>query len=134
MFPKKNINKDRLKGNQLRKLSRLLNMQYKPSELAKEIGFTRRQIYRAYIPLGCPYERDETGHLWINGEAFHQWYRETYRKVKLENDEAYCVSCKHIVSVQNPVVKQKGRYRYWLITCPNCRGKISKSITKNSND
>jgi hypothetical protein len=39
-----------------------LNMAYTPAELAKEIGFTRRQVYRVYEPLGCPFERDETGH------------------------------------------------------------------------
>ena len=135
MLQKKIINKGRLKGNQLRKLSSLLDMMYKPSEIAEEVGFTRRQIYRAYVPLGCPYERDETGHIWINGEAFRQWYRKIYKKVKLQNNEAYCVSCKNIIIIQDFEEKQKGRYRYQLLTCPNCGGKISKAIEKeNSND
>ena len=130
MSPKKIVLRGRLKGNQLRKLSRLLDMLYKPSELAEEIGFTRRQIYRAYIPLGCPHERDETGHLWINGEAFHQWYRETYKKAEIAEDEVYCLACKQIVSIHNPIKKRKGRYHYLLITCPECGKKVSKAIGK----
>lgn len=60
----------RLKGNQLRRLAGLLDMLYTPVELAMEIGFTRRQVYRAYLPLGCPNERDEAKHVFINGHAF----------------------------------------------------------------
>ena len=48
-----------LDGKQRNRLVRLLNMLYKPSELAEEIGFTVRQIYRVYIPAGCPCIKDE---------------------------------------------------------------------------
>ena len=128
------LNKGRLKGNQLRKLSALLDMMYSPSELAKEVGFTRRQVYRAYIPLGCPHERDESNHLWINGIAFRKWHKKTYKKVKLQDNEAYCVSCKNIVTIQNFEKKQSGRYHYKLISCSNCGGNISKAIQKKASD
>ena len=61
------ILKGRLDGNQRNRLVRLLNMLYSPSELANEIGFTKRQVYRVYIPLGCPHEKDSKGRNWING-------------------------------------------------------------------
>lgn len=131
---KKIINKGRLKGNQLRKLPSLLNMMYSPTELAEEVGFTRRQVYRAYIPLGCPHERDETNHIRINGIAFREWYKTTYKKMKLQDNEAYCVSCKQIVTIQESESRQSGRYHYKLISCPNCGGKISKAITNQTND
>lgn len=131
---KKPVLKGRLKGNQLRKLSSLLNMLYSPSELANQIGFTRRQVYRAYIPLGCPHERDETNHIWINGVAFRKWYEKTYKKVKLEDNEAYCVSCKNVVDIQIFEEKQSGRYRYQQFFCPNCGGTICKSVRRSEND
>lgn len=118
----------RLKGNQLRKLPALLDMHYTPSELADAIGFTRRQVYRAYLPLGCPHERDETGHVNINGHAFHSWYRETYKQLKLGEDEAYCLACKCIVKLINPIRMNKGNYHYWSAICPECNRKLAKAI------
>jgi hypothetical protein len=126
---KKPLLKGRLKGNQLRKLAALLDMLYAPSELANTIGFTRRQVYRAYLPLGCPHEKDETGHIWINGREFREWYRATYKKQKLDENEAYCLACKFAVPLINPIELHKGHYRYWSSNCPNCGKKLSKAIT-----
>ena len=42
-------------------------------ELADEIGFNVRQMYRVYIPNGCPHNRDDSRHLWINGLEFRNW-------------------------------------------------------------
>jgi len=69
--------KGRLNGSQRMRLIKLLDMLYKPSELAEEVGFTRRQVYRVYIPSGCPHTRDEKRYIWINGKAFREWYEET---------------------------------------------------------
>ena len=126
---KKPVLLGRLKGNQLRKLAGLLDMLYTPAELAVAIGFTRRQVYRAYLPLDCPHERDDVGHIFINGHAFREWYRKTYKKLKLSDDEVYCVSCKNIVHLENPVKMQRGNYQYWSMACPNCGRKIAKAIT-----
>jgi hypothetical protein len=120
----------RLKGNQLRKLPALLDMHYTPSELAEAIGFTRRQVYRAYLPLGCPHEKDEAGHVFINGHQFKQWYREIYKKLKLDENEGFCLACKCVVRLFKPVNKQRGNYQYWEAICPNCNGKIAKAITR----
>jgi hypothetical protein len=74
------ILKGRLNGSQRMRLGKLLNMLYKPSELAEEIGFTNRQFYRVYIPLGCPHIRDQRKHIWINGCEFADWYEATFPK------------------------------------------------------
>ncbi len=127
---KRPIIRGRLKGNQLRKLPGLLDMLYTPSELADTVGFTRRQVYRAYLPLGCPHEKDEAGHIFINGRQFQEWYRTTYKKIRLEENEGFCLACKCVVKLANPVKKQRGNYYYWEATCPNCNGKLAKAITR----
>ncbi len=48
----------RLDGRQRNRLKRLLDMMYSPKELSEEIGVNKEQIYRVYVPLGCPHERD----------------------------------------------------------------------------
>src|SRR3972149_3689402 len=64
----------RLNGHQRNRLKSLLNMFYRPNELAEEIGISKHQIYRVYIPCDCPHQRDELNHIWINGEDFCKWY------------------------------------------------------------
>ena len=119
----------RLKDNQIRYLSRLFDMLYTPSEIAREIGCTRRQFYRVYLPIGCPCIREDNGHVWINGKEFRKWYLEKYKKVKLAPDEVYCLACKRIVQLASPIELQKGHYHYWSAICPNCGKKVSKAIT-----
>jgi DNA-directed RNA polymerase subunit RPC12/RpoP len=121
--------KGRLKGTQKRKLSQLLDMLYTPAEIADLLGFGKRQFYRVYIPRGCPHQREENGHLWINGAAFRRWYLEQYPKITLSENEAYCLACKKIVPMTNPEIKQKGSYIYRASTCPNCGHGLSKAHT-----
>lgn len=66
-----------LKHQHIVKLGRLLNMLYKPAELAEEIGVTQDTIYRSYLPAGLPHTRDDQGNVWIHGPAFVSWARET---------------------------------------------------------
>jgi len=120
----------RLKGSQRMRMMRLLDMPYKPSELAEEIGFERRQIYRAYIPSGCPHKRDEQRHIWINGKEFREWYEETYPRGSLGKDEAFCLTCKKAVKLLNPIRNQKGQLQYWISACPKCGRKLARIITK----
>jgi hypothetical protein len=121
--------KGRLKGNQIRYLSRLLDMLYTPTEIAREIGCARRQFYRVYLPAGSPNIRKDNGSVWINGAEFRKWYRDVYKKTKLAPDEVYCLACKRIVKFQNPECRKKGSYVYWLTTCPSCGKKVSRAVT-----
>jgi hypothetical protein len=125
----------RLNGKQHNRLKRLFDMMYKPSELAEEIGIDKNQIYRAYIPLGCPHERDQYKHFWINGKTFSEWYEATYKKLKLKSDEAYCKTCNNAVKIINPERKEKNGLIYTLSNCPNCNRKLTRIITqKRDND
>ena len=119
-----------LSGQQRSRLGKLLDMMYKPSELAEEIGFAVRQVYRVYIPAGCPHEKDERGWIWINGKAFREWTEDMYKKRKLAKDEAFCLTCKKPVQIVNPVEKQEGRLVYWLCDCPSCGRKLARIVKR----
>jgi hypothetical protein len=125
------ILKGRLSGSQRMRLAKLLDMFYKPSELAEEVGFTRRQVYRVYIPAGCPHKRDEKRYIWINGKIFREWYEENYPRVCLAKDEAFCLTCKKPAKIINPKRIQKGRLHYWISYCPECGRKLTRIITRD---
>jgi hypothetical protein len=116
----------RLNGAQRTRLGSLLNMMYRPSELAEVVGFAVRQVYRVYVPLGCPHEKDERGHLWINGTAFRAWYETVYTRVTLTEDEGYCLTCKRAVKIVNGEEKRKGKLVYIVSVCPVCGRPLSR--------
>jgi hypothetical protein len=120
--------KGRLKGYQRLKLAKLLDMYYTPRELANEIGFTRRQVYRVYLKYGCPCIRDARKHVFINGIEFRKWYEATYPRTTLEEDEGFCLTCKKAVKMKNPIREQKEYLIYWVFHCPICNRKIPRII------
>jgi nitrite reductase/ring-hydroxylating ferredoxin subunit len=120
--------KGRLRGYQRMQMYKLLDMLYTPRELAQEVGFTQRQVYRVYLPAGCPHERDTMRRAWINGRAFCEWYEVTYPRVQLEDGEAFCLTCRKPVSMGKRVRKAKGYFMYWLASCPNCGRRLAKII------
>jgi hypothetical protein len=120
----------RLDSQQKNRLVKLLDMMYAPSELAEEVGFTVRQVYRVYISAGCPHERDSNNRVWINGKVFREWANEVYKKRNLAGDEAFCLTCKKAVKAVNPVEKKKDRLIYWSCVCPNCGRKIARFLDR----
>ena len=121
--------KGRLDGAQRTRLKRLLDMLYKPSELADIVGFHKRQVYRVYLKLGLPGEKDKTGHLWINGKQFANWYLDNFKKIVLRNNEVFCLTCKQAVEVKKSRKVKKGKLVYLVCSCPNCKRKIAKIIS-----
>jgi hypothetical protein len=121
----------RLGGKQRLRLEKLLEMLYKPSELAEEIGFNRRQVYRVYIHFGCPHVRDDRKHLWINGKEFRGWYEASYPRVTLSDGEGFCLSCKKPVKLERPKKQKSGNLLYWVGYCPRCGRKIPRIIQNN---
>jgi hypothetical protein len=104
-----------LKHAHIVKLGRLLDMLYKPSEIAEEIGVTNDTIYRCYLPAGLPHLRDEQGRIWIYGPAFVSWAKETIAKKQsqragLPDGYAWCMKCNQAVPLINPKVKAINRY------------------------
>jgi len=118
--------KGRLNGRQRNRLRNLYDMSYKPREIAEEVGFATRQIYRVYIPIGCPHTRDKQNNIWINGKLFKLWYEEKYAKLSLSQDEAFCLTCKKAVKIINSKKEKKGRLHYLTSYCPNCGRKLAR--------
>ena len=124
------ILKGRLDSQQKSRLAKLMNMLYSPSELAEEIGFDRRQIYRVYLPLGCPHTRNKNNRVWINGIDFKNWILAIYKKKELAKDEAFCLSCKKQVKIKNPIQENKNGLIFYVCECPHCGRRIAKIITR----
>ncbi len=125
------ILKGRLDGTQRMRLGKLLDMLYMPSELAKAIGFTQRQVYRVYLLDGCPHVKDAKGKFWINGKLFREWYEATYPRISLTKDEAFCLSCKKPVKMIEPIKQKKGRLHYWVCKCSACGRKLARIIDRD---
>lgn len=118
-----------LKHTHIVKLGRLLNMLYKPHELAEELGLSTETIYRSYIQAGMPHTRDANGNIWIHGPEFVAWAKETVAKKKskragLPDGHAWCMKCNQPVLMSNPSVAYSNRYMELLQdNCPSC-GKL----------
>lgn len=54
--------------------ARLLDMQYRPAELASALGVGVGVVYKSWVPKGCPHER-VAGQIWISGADFQDWLR-----------------------------------------------------------
>jgi len=122
--------KGRLDGRQRNRLKGLLNMLYTPRELAEQVEIEKQQVYRVYIPMGCPNERDSRGHIWINGAAFFEWYQQHYPKFKLAVDEAFCLTCKQPVKMLDPEKVEKNGLIFFECSCPACGRKLARIIGK----
>jgi len=125
------VSQGRLDGKQRNRLKGLFDMMYRPSELAEEIGVSQNQVYRVYVADGCPHQRDEHNHIWINGADFSEWYKERYKKPKLKEGEAWCVSCKKPVEMIYRIRKEKDGLVFLKDKCQECGNKIVKIISYN---
>lgn len=127
------MRKPLLKHQHIVKLGRLLDMLYKPSEIAHEIGVTPDTIYRSYLPAGLPHARDAQGNIWIHGPAFIAWARVTISQKKkqragLPADHAWCLKCNQPVALLNPKIKAVNRYLEMLqAQCPTCGKTINRA-------
>jgi uncharacterized protein with PIN domain len=121
----------RLRRNQMARLGRLLEMRYRPSELAAEIGCHLDTVYKSFIPAGCPHERDERGHIWIVGTEFAKWAREksTHQHIKLADGEAYCLKCNKPVKMKGEItIKPTNRYLELMTgRCPQCNSVVNRA-------
>ncbi|MBA4375688.1 MAG: hypothetical protein C0401_05890 [Anaerolinea sp.] len=119
---------------QIIKLSRLLYMKYKPSEIAKVLDVDVHTVYQNYLKIGCPFEKDTNGNIWIIGTDFREWAQseiaERKKKVNppmLEN-QAWCVKCNERVLMVNPKVVYSGGNREILQSiCPLCGTKVNRA-------
>lgn len=130
-------NLPRFKRAQIIRLTRLLNMMYRPSEIAKEIEVTTEMVVRTYLPAGAPHTRDESGHIWIHGWAFRDWAKTVIgakrarSKHPMTENQAWCMKCNAVVTILNPKPKKLNRYADLLQgTCAVCGTRVNRAISK----
>jgi hypothetical protein len=122
-----------LKHCHIVKLGRLLDMLYKPSEIAEEIGVAQDTVYRSYLPAGAPHTRDDQGNVWIHGLTFASWARETISKKRsqragLPDGYAWCLKCNQPVQMTAPRVRIINRYLELLQSaCPHCGKTVNRA-------
>lgn len=119
---------------------RLLDMEYKVSELAEELGVTPHYIRIDMVQKrGLPCWHDKTKHLWFNGLEVRKWIEEHYiprnnRKLYKEHmaeNEFYCVKCRERrTSETYTVVADRGTL-YKKAYCPICGTRMNKYLPKN---
>lgn len=113
------------------RLGRLLDMLYRPAEIADEIGCHVDTVYRSYLPTGCPHARDETGHIWINGRSFAEWVQQlTSRKGNsLDEGQAFCFKCNRAVRMTGDLKVSQTNRHLELVTgiCPDCGTKVNRA-------
>ena len=125
--------------SQIIRLGRLLNMRYRPSEIASEINCCTDTVYRSYIPAGCPHTRDETGHLWIVGTAFAEWARDINsreNKRSLSDGEAFCMKCRKPVRMAEPITVRPTNHHLELVTgmCPECGTPVNRARARRQDN
>lgn len=131
------MRKPLLKHTQVIRLGRILDMMYKPAELAQEIGVIPDTIYRSYLPAGLPHTRDSKN-IWIHGPAFVAWAKETivkHRRTRagLADNLAWCVKCNAPVEMIDPKVKYTNRYiEIMQSQCPHCHSLINRARARVS--
>ena len=128
----------KLSRPQVIRLERLLQMEYKPSEIAELLKVHIDTVYRSYIPAGCPFEKDEKGRYWILGTAFKTWAKELLAERKkrknlpMEPDEGWCMTCNKRVKMISPKIIYSERNREILQSiCKTCRGKVNRARRKS---
>lgn len=122
----------RLVSAQVRRLERLLDMAYKPGEIAGELGISVETFTRSYIPAGAPVMFDAKGKAWVNGKLFKEWAiaylasRQSQPRRKMAEDEGYCFHCREVRKISKPKRKARGRVDVISGKCCQCGGRISR--------
>lgn len=114
----------------IRKSMRLLDMEYKPSEIADELGGSKAQIMRL-VSAGAPARKDSKGHYWIHGDTFREWLEKAAPKNDKDknhfaDNEAWCVTCKKAVFYVEH--RRKGHISYGK--CPDGHN-VARFISQN---
>lgn len=127
----------RLRRSQVFKVKFLLDMLYKPVEIAEELGVSVDTVYRSYLPAGAPNQVDKAGRVWIYGPAFASW-AEAYliekrsRKpiVMMAKNEGWCLKCNRPVAIADPHMRDmKKRVQRLTGHCPTCGKVVNRFVT-----
>lgn len=128
------IKTPRVSRGLMRKSLKLLHMEYKPSELADELGINPKTIYRTWLEAGLPFRRDKSGHVWIVGTEARAWVEKMTTKRKgekqetLELTEAFCLTCNQKVELKEYVKRRVGNTGQIKGPCPSCRRELRRFV------
>lgn len=116
------------------RLRRLLPMEYRPREVARELGVSPDTLYRGWIPAGAPHRREADDTIWIVGTDLAAWLQTLVRHstVTLKEGEAFCLRCQQAVVMTGPLERVAAKYA-WLIrgTCPQCGNRVARFESPN---
>ena len=121
-------------GHAVLRAARLMDMLYKPSEIAEELKIKKRAIYDVLIPLGLPHRRDEKGRIWLHGPAVREWLETATRgpKYKLATDEMFCLRCFAPRAFDKASLTKSGKFVMAQATCPECGAQMYKGVGKRA--
>jgi hypothetical protein len=109
----------------------LLPMQYRAREIEEELGISSTTL-RGWMRKGLPFFRDSRGHLWIDGTKLAAWIkskRGSQHKVSMKPGEAFCLRCRRIVRMVDPVITTpRGKQGILSGHCPECNGGIHRGF------
>lgn len=119
---------ERLSRAMMRRSIRLLDMEYKPSEIAAELQATKAQIIRL-ISAGAPARKDAKGHFWIHGETFARWLEKVApknlkAKTTFLDSECFCMGCQAVT----PFTETSRKRHIVFGVCPSGH-KVSRFIS-----
>ena len=121
----------RMTAASINRMRSLLHMWYTPAELAGEIGVSVQWIRRYCLPAGCPHRRDETDHIWIDGQAFVDWADQNCRRHrrKLEPGQAWCMRCMEPVDMVGDLTATPTNRILETVQgeCAKCGGNVSRA-------
>lgn len=108
----------------------LLPMWYTPNELERELNVPARTV-RYWLDKGLPHRRDGRGHIWLDGRQVATWVeglRQTRSPHRLDEDEAYCVTCHRPVKLLNPTRVLRGKHWLFQGQCQDCGKSIFRGV------
>ena len=128
----KSQNTPRLKHYSIIRLGRLLDMMYRPSEIAEELDVSVETIYRSWLPAGLPHKRDKDQSIWIHGPTLVAWAKETIASRKktssLDPGQGWCMKCNQAVPMQKPKQIYQNRYiEIMQAPCPVCGTPVNRA-------
>lgn len=106
----------------MRRSLRLLDMEYKPAEIADELATSSKYILRI-VNAGAPARKDANGRYWIHGLSFARWLsdaapkndKELKARPTIADNEAYCTKCRAVTVYSE--YRRMGRISYG--ECPS---------------
>jgi hypothetical protein len=121
-------------GAAVLRAQRLLDMMYKPSEIAEELKIKKRGIYDVLIPLGLPHECDKKGHIWLHGLTVREWLETATRgpKHNLAANEMFCLRCFAPRAFDEGKLSRNGKFVTVSAICSECGAAIYKGIGKRT--